>query len=247
MALARRLLRPRIPLAIELHYRFWDSATECFSVFGAEEFRDRKTVRGVEGLAVPALHPADNLTYSTWHLVRHLLRGDLRPYHVYELAHFLCRTAGQNIFWSEWSDRAPAAERVVESIAFRLAVEWFECDLNQHLREYVDRLPANVNRWFESFKLSPALALRHPNKDELFLHLCLARNRTDRMRIAARRIVPLNPPRYVLHANVPSRNLASTVSRAAFRARFIVRRGLHHLRTLLPLLRSTWLWWSRRG
>jgi hypothetical protein len=238
---------PGIPLSIELHYRFWDPATERFSVFGAEEFWDRRTIRCLEGpsfpgLSITALHPADNLTYSAWHLVRHLLRGDLRPYHVYELAHFLHRSAGENVFWTEWSALSPASGRVVEAIAFRLAVEWFRCDVNPHARESVEQLPADVNRWFDLFRLSPALALRHANKDELFLQLCLVRNRMDRVRIAARRIFPLNPPRYVLDANNPSRSLALTVRRAAFRAAFVVRRALHHLRTLPPLLRSAWHW-----
>ncbi len=234
---------PGIPLAVELHRRFWDRETEAFRVFGAEEFWGRKTIRDVEGLSVPALHPADNLTYSAWHLVRHLLRGDLRPYHVYEMAHFLQRTVDQNVFWTEWSALAPASKRVVEAIAFRLAVEWFECDVNPHVREYVEQLPASVNRWFTLFKFSPALALLRPNKDELFLHICLVRNRGDRLRIAARKIFPLSPPRYVLHANIPSRNLAITVRRAAFRAGFIARRAFHHLRTLPPLLRSASRWW----
>ena len=45
--------------------------------------------RDVEGLPIPTLHRADGLSYTTWHLARHLLRGDVRAYHVYELAHFL--------------------------------------------------------------------------------------------------------------------------------------------------------------
>jgi len=236
-----------IPITVELHYRFWDPATEGFGVFGAGGFRARRTVRNVEGLAVPALHPIDNLTYSTWHLVRHLLRGDLRLYHVYELAHFLHRTAGDDLFWNQWSDPAPPSERVAESIAFRLAVEWFECGVNPRVREYVASLPANVDRWFALFGFSPALALQSPNKDQLFLHLCLVPRLSDRLRIAARRIFPLTPPHYVLHANVPSRSLSIALRRALFRAGYIVRRGIHHLRTLPPLLRSAWRWWSWRG
>jgi Uncharacterised nucleotidyltransferase len=233
---------PGIPVAIELHHRFWDAATERFTVLGAGEFWERRTLRDVEGLALPALHPADNLTYSTWHLIKHLLRGDLRPCHVYELAHFLHRTAGDTVFWSDWSALA-VSKRVVEAIAFRLAVEWFHCDVHPRVRACMEQLPADVNRWFELFRLSPALALREPNKDELFLHFCLVRNPADRLRIAARRIVPLNPPRYVLDANLPTRTLALTMRRAAFRAGFIVRRGFHHLRTLAPVLRSAWRWW----
>ena len=121
---------PEMPLTVELHFRFWNPAREFFEVSGAEHFWERRSTRMIGDRRMPALDPVDDLSYTTWHLVRHLLRGDIRLYHVYELAHFLERTAPDDAFWREWSGATTTGMRLAEPIAFQLATEWFGCRVN---------------------------------------------------------------------------------------------------------------------
>ncbi len=119
-----------MPLTIELHFRFWDEKNERFGVDSADGFWERRVRREIRGLSVPTLNEYDGLSYTTWHLVRHLVRGDVRAYHVYELARFLQSTADDHLFWQDWRERKSSA--LVEAIAFRLAVDWFELPRASH-------------------------------------------------------------------------------------------------------------------
>ncbi len=83
---------PEMPLTVELHHRLWDRETERFHDISAGAIWSRRVTESYEDLEVPALSREDRLSYATWHLVRHILRGDVRPYHVYEIAHFLQAT-----------------------------------------------------------------------------------------------------------------------------------------------------------
>ena len=237
---------PALPLTVELHYRFWDRARESFEVRSADRFWERRTVRDVAGMAVPALHPVDCLSYATWHVLRHLLAGNLRLYHVYELAHFLQRTKDQDSFWGEWKQLSSGRLGVPERISLRLASEWFGCDMHGLVREAISALPEQVNRWFGLFALSPVLALESLNKDELFLHLALVPGWRDRLRIATRRIFPRNVPQMVLDAHTPAPNAGMKMRRAVFRARHIGRRALRHVSALPPVACSAARWWLKR-
>jgi hypothetical protein len=231
---------PDIPITIELHFRFWDSETERFGVSGDELFWDRRETRQWGFLMFQALHPADAFSYAAWHLIRHLLRGDVRAYHVYELAHFLHRTAADDAFWRDWRDARPSP--LVETIAGRLAVGWFGCRMNPVMREFVSALPADVERWFGMFGFSPLTALEQPNKDEFFLHLCLVDGFAGRWDVAKRRLFPrrLNP--YIADVHVPSPDLRLRVKRRLVGAGFLVKRALHHARTVPPLLWNGLRW-----
>jgi len=230
---------PDQPLALELHYRFWNPSLG-FAVHGADGFWDRRT-RGVcDGIVLPTLNPLDRLTYAAWHTLRHLLGGNLRICHVYELARFLNGSTSDHNFWSEWRAEGAPSERLAESISLRLAKEWFACKVNPVVEDYIGTLPADVERWFRLFAFS---AIGVPNKDELFLNFCLARNNQDRLRIAARRVFPVRVPVSAPEAHVARRSLRSRSRNVADQAWFMARRGLHHLRTLAPVARSGLRWW----
>jgi hypothetical protein len=229
---------PALPLSVELHYQFWDTERALFEVRSAECFWERRTVRQTGELAIPALHPVDCLSYATWHVVRHLVAGNLRLYHVYELAHFLNRTRDHDSFWREWGIVTSPAPGIAERIAFRLAAEWFGCELHPAAAKLAGDLPLDVKRWFDLFAFSPVFALERPNKDELFLHLSLAARRRDRLHIAVKRIFPIQVPRLVLDAHTPSQDVPMKIRRVTFRARYIGKRLLHHMRSLWPVGRS---------
>ena len=232
---------PDIPITIELHFRFWDPATERFSVSSPEHFWERRQLRQCGSLAYETLDPADTFSYATWHLLRHLLRGDTRAYHVYELAHFL-QTSRDDAFWQDWRSQRPAP--LAETIASRLAVEWFGCEPHPVMRELIEALPPEIQRWFALFASSPLTALERPNKDELFLHLCLLDRFGDRLQVAKRRLFPKRTAPYIADVHVASPDLRLRLKRRAAGAAFIVERAWRHARALAPL---TWnaLRWRR--
>jgi hypothetical protein len=236
---------PEMPFAVEIHFRLWDEETEGFAPADlTQQFWERRTRRALGSLTLTTLDQSDSLTYATWHLVRHLLRGDLRIYHVYEIAHFLERATDQHAFWMRWTQRDEGTSRVIEAIAFRLAVEWFGCRLNPKPQAFVDDLPRPIQRWFDLFALSPALALEASNKDELLLHLCLVTERSARYRILRRRLLPLAIPRY--HADPHAEQKPGLLSKPKILARrvlFAVGRITHHLRAMAPLAHSAWRFW----
>jgi hypothetical protein len=223
-----------MPLTIELHFRFWDRATERFGVDSADGFWGRRVRRDIKGLSVLTLNRFDGLSYTTWHLVRHLVRGDVRAYHVYELAHFLQRTADDHTFWRNW--REQKSSTLVEAIAFRLAVDWFECPAHPVVQDLCESLPASVRRWFDLFALSPLIALEHPNKDELFLHWCLVKGWRERLQLSKARLFPVRFNPVIVDAHVPAPDWRLRLKRRVLGTWFMVRRAFHHVRTLGPVM-----------
>jgi hypothetical protein len=236
---------PEMPPSVELHFRFWNPERVRFDVGDLERFWRRRVLRETGGVRFPALDPADGLSYSALHLVRHLLAGDVPLRHVYELAHFLHRSADDNSFWAEWRASGSMSYRTVEGIAFRLAGEWFDCRLNPHAQETVDQLPRSIQRWFELFARPTALLADASNKNELWLHWCLVKGSKDRREIALRRLFPVRRGRVVLDAHVPpaEAGLQLRAKRIIFEAGFVARRAVHHIRTLAPTIRGAWIWW----
>jgi Uncharacterised nucleotidyltransferase len=229
-----------MPLTIELHFRFWDEPNERFGVDSGKGFWERRATREIRGLTVPTLNGYDGLSYTAWHLVRHLVRGDVRAYHVYELGHFLQKTADDDLFWQDWRERK--ASTLVEAIAFRLAVDWFECPVHPAVQELCRALPAPVKRWFDLFAFSPLRALERPNKDELFLHWSLVKGWPARLQIAKQRLLPVRFNPVIVDAHVAAPDWPLRLKRWAFGTWFMARRAFHHLRTLAPVMWNGMRW-----
>jgi hypothetical protein len=232
-----------MPFSVELHFRFWDAATEGLAPAGLDLFWQRRTARQIDGLTLPVLRSVDALSYSALHLVRHLLRGDVKAGHVFELAHFLEKSAGNDQFWREWGAEGLASCRTIEAIAFRLAYEWFGCQMHGAAREATEALHGSVRRWFRLFAFSPAAA--RPNKDELWLHLCLVTEWRNRQSIAMRRMFPASRNPVTAAAHLPDSRLTPMVRlrRLWYSAAFVAGRISYHGKALLPTLWSGFRWW----
>lgn len=237
---------PEIPPAVELHFRLWDPATERFSPDGLEAFWERRVTEAFfDGLRFPAFDLPDRLAYSTLHLLRHLLRGDLRPGHVYELAAFLHRHHGNSAFWRRWRESHPDSLRRLELLAFHLADAWFQCGVPEGAADL--NLPPTVDRWLARYALAPLESLVTPNKHELWLHLSLLEHASDRRLMLRRRLLPFTIPGPSVGVQVPEheRTLALRIRMRVSQATRIVSRSTHHARALLP---TTWhglrWWWS---
>jgi predicted MFS family arabinose efflux permease len=233
---------PEIPPSVDLHYRFWDAETEGFEAPGTDEFWERRRMR--QGF--PALHLPDALGYSTLHLLRHLLRGSVRPFHVYELAWFLHHRTTDEQFWVEWQSLHPPSLRRLEAIMFHLAQRWFRCSIAEI--PAAEPLAAPVTDWLDRYALSPLHGQFEPNKDELLLHLCLIDSARGKWKVIRRRVLPLKPPAPVDATHLPKEKLTAGVRvRSGWRyAQHVVKRFTHHAMVLPPLALHG-VQWKLRG
>jgi predicted MFS family arabinose efflux permease len=209
-----------IPISVDLHFQFWNQSVERLAAPGTSEFWNRRVTRRIAGFDLPVLSPPDALAYTALHLLRHLLRGDLSPFQVYEMAGLLNSLAGDTAFWSEWRELHPSALRQLEAVVFRLSAEWFGCRLAAEAAEEIGQLSAPVNAWFSQFSTSPASAHYDSNKDELWLHCALLDSRRDAWSVARRRLLPLNLPPWGGGIHIP---------KAEFTWRKRVREWFHYL------------------
>lgn len=235
---------PDIPFAVDLHFQFWSQEAERIAAPGVEHFWDRRARMRVFEREVAALHPADGLAYCCLHLLRHLLHGSVRPFHVYELASFLHRKAEDEAFWREWESLHPPRLRFLQAIAFRLATEWFGCRLSPVARAEAEALPSLVQSWFAMFGAS-GVWRGYRNKSELWLHWSLLDNRRDRLSIARRKLLPARLPGPVDAVLLPGSQINWRVRlRGRWRyLLYLVSRILFHTRTLVPALWQGLRWW----
>lgn len=238
-----------IPTRIELHFRFWDSQTERFEPSGLEAFWTRRVVDSCGAYSYPALHPADRVGYACLHLLRHVLRGDAKPYHAYEIAWLLDQHAEDLEFWRTWRDLHDDSLRRLETIVFALCERWFGCRLPDLIAEEAASLPSDIRHWIEAHALAPLEALVEPGKHELWLHLALLRSTRDRLAIAGRRLFPTSMPGPAEAPPIAGKDtgIVSQLQRRTRYATHVVRRALHHARALLPTLLSGVTWYVGRA
>ncbi len=237
-----------IPVSLEVHFRLWNEQTEGFAPRGLEQFWLRRRRRDIDGLEFAALHPADAVAYAALHLLRHLLRGDLRPSHVYELAWFLEHSADDEAFWSEWRELHDPSLRRLEAICFGLAQRWFDCRAAAAAQEEARRLPAEVTRWLDTHWEAPLIGLFHPNKHELWLHWNLVDSPGARLSILRRRLLPMSLPGPVDAVNLREEQITWRVRwRRRWRyLAYVAARLVHHIRALPPTVWSAVRWFGGR-
>jgi MFS family permease len=241
---------PDAPFSVELHFQFWDKETERISLDGLDAFWTRRQQEGEDGFRFPALEPADRLGYAALHLMRHFLRGDVRLFHAYELAHFLETTHADGTFWDGWQQVHSASLRSMEAMAFRLASDWFGCRVPEQVSAEWEQFPEPARYWFAGFSQAPLRGKTHPNKNELWLHLSLVNSTQDRLAVAARRLLPVRRQKAQYAAHVPEELVTwrLRVTRKVFQARFTLRRIRHHSRSTLPTLFSgARFWFGMKG
>jgi hypothetical protein len=237
-----------IPVSLELHFRLWDERTERFAVDGLEDFWERRRPRELEGIHFVGLHTADTVGYACLHIMRHLLRGALRPSHVYELALFLDRKCDDASFWEMWGKMHAQSLQRVEVIAFGLASCWFGCRLAPHIRASMDSLPIEIQRWLIVHGESPLIGLFRPNKDDLWLHWNLVNSTTARLAIVRRKMLPQRFPGSVRGIYIPDAEITWKVKWAQRFAdlRFFLSRSRWHVLAVIPTALSAFRWWFKR-
>ncbi|MGC4054077.1 MAG: MFS transporter [Paludibaculum sp.] len=238
---------PGIPISVDLHFRFWNEANERFLPQGLDEFWSRREWDGCGELCYPALHPVDRLGYSCLHLLRHILHGNARPSHVYELAWFLHRHAENREFWEDWHETYGESLRQPQALCFAVAAQWFGCPLPPRAAEAVDSLPDGAKQWIHDYAWAPLEGQFVPNKHELWLHLTLVSSNRDRAAILFKRLVPTTLPGEVDAVLVPEEKLTPWI-RLRRRWKYLLHlttRTAFHARAAVPTLIHGAAWLSR--
>jgi hypothetical protein len=235
---------PKIPVSLELHFQFWNEKFEALSAPGIDEFWGRRVRAVVGGAAMNVLQPADAFGYAAVHLLRHILRGSVKPFHVYELARFLQLHEADDTFWSGWASLHTPGLKQLEAVACRLAEAWFSCAVPGKIVAEFARLPRGTQRWFESFALSPATGLFRSNKDELWLHLSLLQSGAQAWRVARQRLLPLQLPGPVYAVHVPESGMTMRMrlEKHMRYAAFLASRLRHHAAVLPRVAVSAMRW-----
>jgi Uncharacterised nucleotidyltransferase len=236
---------PDLPASLEIHFRFWTQELTGFKLPGLDQFWERRSVQRAGNLELPALHPVDALTFASLHLTRHLLAGNLKPYHVYEIAHFLNHSAGDDAFWETWRESAVPSCRLATLIAFGLAREWFRPRLNPVVETELRTLSPRIQKWFEVFGWEPLSTGGASGKSELWLQWLLADSRWQWCGIARRRLVPLQHQARLTDPHVPASKTSARLSRKRHAAVIIYffKRLAFHVAALLPAASGGFKWW----
>jgi hypothetical protein len=238
---------PDMPLAVELHFRFWNGRLERLPAPGTEEFWSRRVTRETAGVRLPTLSSPDALGFAALHVLKHILRSSGRPFHVLEVACFLDSHAADDEFWSGWRALHSPELRRLEAVAFRLAAEWFGCRTGPAAQEEMERLPAATQAWFEEFATSPAGHRFHSRKDELWLHVSLLGSRRDAWSVASRRLFPGRLPGQVDAIYLPKgeMNWRRRALKQMRYAAYVATRLRRHAAALPSACRSGVRWWWR--
>lgn len=216
---------PNMPVSIDLHTQAWNDSGDRIRLEGAQRFWSRRGEVWFRRTLVPALNRCDRLAFAAMHAVRHILRNDARPAHVYEIAAFLHGSVRNEAFWDEWAGLHDEALRSIQGVAFRFAAKWFRCELAPRAAEAVARLPRPVRAWFAEFAWSPVAGITRPNKDAVWLHMALLGSMRDRASVLRRRLLP-SP----LSPRAPGK---------------VANRAGYHASTIAPALASGFRWWRR--
>jgi len=238
---------PELPPGLELHFRLWDAGTEGFAIPGVEQLWGRRERRTLDDVEFTSLAAIDLPGYASAHALRHLLRGDLRPSHIYEIAYFLEHNSDAE-FWGIWRESHDQSLRRVEAICFAIARQWFGCRLPAIPQEETEQLAEPVRAWLARYAHAPVVNLFRPTKDELWLHLNLLDPDYSRLGILRRRLLPLQLPGPVDAVHLPDTTIGWQVRlrRASRYWLFVTSRTWRHARALVPTLGSGAAWaWGR--
>ncbi len=199
---------PDIPAVVELHYRTWDRETEGFDI--------------------PTLDPHDRFSYAAAHALRHLLRGNLKAFHIYELAYFL------------HSRGALGAIGPHEAVICQLARKWFSCEIPSE----AEQLSSALQAWVDRYWSSPIAAQFQPNKDEIWLHLEFVSAPGARSRIIRRRLFPVRLPEPLHGTSQPK---GSVLLRTLEYSAFVAQRAGFHVLSLARLGLEALSWRATRA
>ena len=238
---------PEMPPSIELHFCLWNQSNARFAPKGLEDFWPRRGTRHLEDFSFPALDPIDNFGFSALHALRDLLSGDWVLHRIYEMARFLHTNATNKPFWLRWRELHHASLRSSEAISFRLARDWFACDLSEEVEAEVRNLSPAVQQWLDLFGGSPLEGMFRTNKDGVWLHIALLESSEDKRAVLRNALLPMRIPT----VGAPGQDTTRQGRRKRFWPShryakylfYLTSRVVYHTKTLAPTLWHGVRWW----
>jgi hypothetical protein len=242
---------PEMPLSIELHFCLWNEANARFMPKGLEEFWPRRLTHHLQDFSFPGLDPIDNLGFSALHALRDLFSGDWAIHRIYEIGRFLHVNATNTSFWSRWRELHNDSLRSSEAISFRLAKDWFACDLAEEVEAEVRKLPPAVQRWFDLCGDAPLEGMFRANKHGVWLHIALLESCRDKLAVLRDALVPMRIPTI----GAPGQDTTRRGRRKFWPSHqyakycfYLASRVIYHAKTLAPTLcRGAWWWLARKN
>jgi hypothetical protein len=238
---------PEMPPSIELHFCLWNESNARFAPRGLEDFWARRVTRHLEDFRFRALDPIDNFGFSALHALRDLLSGNWVLHRIYEMARFLHANACNKPFWLRWRELHNDSLRSSQAISFRLAKDWFACDLAEEVEAEVRNLSPRVQRWLDLFNRSPLEGMFRTNKDGVWLHLALLESSQDKRNVLRKALVPMRIPT----VGAPGQDTTRQGRRKRFWPShryakylfYVTSRVVYHAKTLAPTLCHGVRWW----
>jgi MFS family permease len=227
-----------LPIPVDLHFSLWDEELELIPGPDEPAWWNRRVSMPFAGGSISQLGTADSLTFAVLHFMMHLLHGDPRLQRAWEIAHFLGGRASDTSFWLDWQRNCSPRMLQFQVIAFDLVRQWFGCDLSPLVESCILTLPSDASLWLQRYGFSPIEGIFAPNKDELWLNLCLLDSTSAKTRVLFRRLLP------VPHLGNATTTQDAEGASVAMRFRFLLRRSGHHVRTLhsTGLRGLEWFW-----
>jgi MFS family permease len=238
---------PEMPPSVELHFCLWNENNARFTPKGVEDFWPRRIARHLDDISFPALDPIDNFGFSALHALRDLMSGDWVLHRIYEMARFLHTNAANKSFWSQWRELHDDSLRSSEAISFRLAKDWFACDLSEEVEAEMRNLSPGVQQWLDLFNGSPLEGMFRDNKDGVWLHIAQLESSQDKRAVLRNALVPMRMPT----VGAPGQDTTRQGRRKRFwpsnrHAKYlfyVTSRVVYHAKTLAPTLGHGVRWW----
>jgi hypothetical protein len=238
---------PEMPPSIELHFCLWNETNARFAPKGLEDFWQRRVTRHLEDFSFPALDPVDNFGFFALHVLRELFRGDWVLHRIYEMARFLHTNAANKPFWLRWRELHNDSLRSSEAISFRLARDWFACDLSEEVEAEVRNLSPAVQQWLDLFSESPLAGMSRTNKDGVWLHIALLESFRDKGAVLGNALLPMRIPTVGAQGQDTTRQGRRKrfwpSNRRAQYLFYVTSRVVYHAKTLAPTLWHGVRWW----
>ena len=84
---------PEMPIAVDLHNKPWVPDTDRIEIIDASQFWARRSTISFGGMSIPTLNETDRLAFAALHALRHIVRNDVKPAHVFEIGTVLTAAA----------------------------------------------------------------------------------------------------------------------------------------------------------
>jgi hypothetical protein len=240
---------PDAPVALEMHYCFWNPAVSLIQLPEVEEFWKRRIERKLGALSFPALHSVDHLGYFALHVLRDVFPGGRVIHHTRELATFLHQRANDAAFWKEWMGLHSPRLRQLQAISLALAGAAFSSRLPDAVREQIELLPAQQRLWIESCGGNLMAATFGRSRDGRLLQLLLSESQETRRKILWKALAPgvIAAPRRVArwseHRGAPQTRQLRRLWRYPA---YLASRGFFHSAAIFRLVANgLTLWLSR--